>query len=270
MLITGGSGYLGHYLLGKYLGSYCVGRNTYKNSPLLRCDLQNLETLNKLIQRGDLVYHLAANTRIHLLSKNLELAIRDNLVTSINVFRSCLRHENEIVFTSTKSIHDRPLNEYSLSKLMSEEAAKFYAEKGLPVKIVRLASVYGPELPEGKVMSDLAKKILKRNSVPIVNSEREEYFIHAHDVMKGLEIAREADSAKPYELGPFQGIKIIKLARIIANLLERDIEFIPDGKGNNYIAQPCKHLSSLGWEEEITLEEGLREALKNPRWPQKR
>ncbi len=179
-LITGGAGFIGSHLSEALLArgdrvitldNFSTGklenvvhlteRPEYK---LVRGDIMDARLVERLTERCDAIFHLAAAVGVDLIVKNPLQSLITNTRGSEIVLQYAYRYFKKVLITSTSEIYGKntsgPLKEdddrilgsplksrwaYSTSKAVDEILANAYwREKGLPTVIVRLFNTVGP------------------------------------------------------------------------------------------------------------------------------
>lgn len=159
-----------------------------------------------------------------------------------------------------------PLSPYGVSKLAAEEYVRLYATAfGVPGASVRPFSLYGPG-QDKQVVYDLSVKIAKGES-PLRMLGRPDVsrdFIHVADAAAGLiAIARSAPlRGEVYNLASGTETTLGKLVALLLSVAERDtsVEFsghVREGDPVRWCGD-ASAVSSLGFELEVSLDEGLR------------
>lgn len=168
IVVCGAGGYVGRKLvedLVKKGYTNVVGvtrRPTYVPIPGARfvlADLQDVNDARRVVYDADLVYNLAANVGgIGFISENKGECMASAAI-NINLLRTMSPDVKGYFFASSSCVYPslpRPLTEndvfpsflngYGLEKYFSEQTALAFAkEKGIPVRIARLHTVYGPD-----------------------------------------------------------------------------------------------------------------------------
>lgn len=174
-LVTGGAGFIGSHLVERLLkaghevvvvddesstaNSNFNWRSDTKNHKVNICDFNKLEPLFKGV---DLVFHLAARSRIQICVQDPSDAVKNNSLGTVNVLQSArLNGCKRVMFAGTSSCYglsnpiplreDMPndcLNPYSVSKANCEELCKMYTKLfGLETVLFRFFNVYGERQP---------------------------------------------------------------------------------------------------------------------------
>ncbi|MGH8013609.1 MAG: NAD-dependent epimerase/dehydratase family protein, partial [Candidatus Binataceae bacterium] len=178
VLITGGAGFLGSHLSDAFIargdevfvldtGAIAKVRHLLErpNFHYVHDTIFNLELLDGLIAKVDLVYHLAAVVGVeHYVGDPYE-TLNVNVNGTQNVLKAAYKYSKRVVFSSTSEVYGRnpkvPWSEgddrvlgattidrwcYSTSKAVGEHFCFAYHKLGLPVTVVRFFNVYGPRL----------------------------------------------------------------------------------------------------------------------------
>ncbi len=164
-----------------------------------------------------------------------------------------------------------PISDYGRSKLAATEWLKeFYHSKNFPVAILRLSLVYGPGQKLYSLIPRVIASCLKKQDFYIDASgshTRDPLFID--DAVDGFIKASVTKKAKSevINLGLGAEYAILNIANIINDLLGKPIKILiknqPNRAGENdhYWHDIAKAHSILGWEPEVSLEEGLKKSI---------
>lgn len=147
---------------------------------------------------------------------------------------------------------------------------------GLPAIIIRPSNNYGPyQFPE-KLLPLAITNLFQEQKVPVYGTGKNiRDWVYVEDTCRAIELLLLA--GKPgtvYNAGADQGCRNIDLIRLLLRLLGKEedhIEFVPDRPGHDYrYALNSARLKSLGWQPQVTLEEGLIRTIRwyeeNPSW----
>jgi len=184
ILVTGGTGFIGKYLIeklkeeGHEITVYAIDPLEIENVKVIIGDIRdnaNLEEAFKKVQ-PELVFHLAA---IVSYSAPKELMYSVNVEGTRNVVGKCLKYDSKIVFTSSVSVIGRfkdianeetpcrPFTTYGKTKLEAEKIIlNAYKENKLPISIIRPAPAYGEGSPQYRILIPLIAK----GKLPIIGS----------------------------------------------------------------------------------------------------
>jgi len=225
ILITGGAGFIGSYLTETLLNqnsqvvvldNLSTGRYENieqllgnKNFEFVEGDILDANLVDKLVEKVDTVFHLAAAVGVNLIvSKPLE-SLTTNIKGSEIVLDAALRYRKKILITSTSEIYGKnvngPLKEdddrilgsplktrwsYSTAKAVDEMLAYIYwKEKKLPTIIVRLFNTVGPKQSGayGMVLPRFITQALKNEDITVYGTGKQSRcFLHVKDAVDAL------------------------------------------------------------------------------------
>lgn len=203
VLITGGAGFLGSHLSDAFIargdevfvldtGSIAKVRHLLDNPRFhyVHDSVFNLELIDSLVSKVDLIYHLAAVVGVeHYVADPYE-TLNVNVNGTQNVLKAAYKHNKRVVFSSTSEVYGRnpkvPWSEdddrvlgatsidrwcYSTSKAVGEHFCFAYHKLGLPVTIVRYFNVYGPRLDKldvGRLFTIFMGQLLRGADLSVV------------------------------------------------------------------------------------------------------
>jgi len=172
VLITGGAGFVGAHLTHRLVqDGYPVtvidnmtrGRLSNLSDCLHRirvvqADIRDRAALAASMGGVQVVFHLAAQSKVIEASKNIEECIAINVAGTANAVQVAREvGVRRIVFTSSREVYGeparlpvvetaalRPKNPYGMSKVAGEMCCAMAREDGLETTIVRIANAYGP------------------------------------------------------------------------------------------------------------------------------
>ncbi|MBN1912913.1 MAG: GDP-mannose 4,6-dehydratase [Candidatus Omnitrophica bacterium] len=258
-LITGGAGFIGSHLsesllaLGHkvcILDDFSTGRmeniDHLRNNPdfqLVVGSILNQYLLDKLIERSDFIFHLAAAVGVELIVKKPMESLTTNIKGSEMVLEMAHRYHRKVLITSTSEIYGKntngPLKEgddrilgsplksrwsYSTAKAVDEMLAYVYwKEYGLPAIIVRLFNTVGPRQTGayGMVVPRFVEQALKNKPITIYgNGKQSRCFLHVKDAVSALvKLSKEPKSTGDvFNIGSQEEITIEQLAREIIKI----------------------------------------------------
>ncbi len=176
VLVTGGAGFIGRWVVKKLLlaGHQVVAFDDLSNGRLenikefresaaftfIRGNIKDVKALDDLfIERFDLVYHLAASINVQDSIDDPRTTFANDVEGTFNILEYCRREMTKIVFMSTCMVYDRsqeetgiteespvkPASPYAASKLSGEALTlSYYYAYGLPTIVIRPFNTYGP------------------------------------------------------------------------------------------------------------------------------
>src|SRR5689334_16026929 len=165
----------------------------------------------------------------------------------------------------------QPQDAYGWEKLVSERLCTHYREDyGIETRIVRFHNIFGPlgtwDGGREKAPAAMCRKVAvaKLTGNPAVeiwgDGEQTRSFCYIDDCVAGLLRIMRSEHAPPLNLGQDRLISINDLARLVAEIAGIEVELVhvdgPQGvRGRN--SDNSRLRDVLGWEPEVSLEEGL-------------
>ncbi|MCP4361143.1 MAG: NAD-dependent epimerase/dehydratase family protein [Chloroflexi bacterium] len=165
----------------------------------------------------------------------------------------------------------QPQDAYGWEKLVTEQLAKHYHEDyGMDTRTVRFHNIFGPlgswEGGREKVPAAMCRKVAvaKLTGNPEVeiwgDGEQTRSFCHIDDCTTGIYKLMLSDFADPINLGQDRMVTINQLVDIVADaagteVIKKHIDGPQGVRGRNSDNSLLREV--LGWEPEISLEEGL-------------
>lgn len=258
-LITGGAGFIGSHLSEELLGRHdevialddlSTGRYGNIEHLLKKKSFEFVEgtildsiLVDKLIEKVDVVFHLAAAVGVELIvNKPLE-SLTTNIKGSEIVLDAALRYRKKILITSTSEIYGKNTNgpfkedddrilgsplksrwSYSTAKAVDEILAYIYwKEKKLPSIIVRLFNTVGPRQSGmyGMVIPRFVSQALKNQDITVYGTGKQSRcFLHVRDTVLALiALANESKAVgEVFNVGSQEEITIEMLAKEVIRL----------------------------------------------------
>lgn len=259
VLITGGAGFIGSHLAEELLraghdvtalDNLSTGRlenvshlESNPNFHLVVGDILNEALVDKLVERADWVFHLAAAVGVELIVKDPIGVLTTNVKGSEVVIEAAYRYRRKILVASTSEIYGKnskgPLKEdddrilgsttksrwsYSTSKAVDEILAyTYWKEKKLPAIIVRLFNTVGPRQTGhyGMVIPRFVEQALKGKDITVYGTgEQTRCFGYVGDIVKALAKLMNCPEAvgQVFNLGGQEEVSIRALAERVIKM----------------------------------------------------
>ena len=301
ILITGGTGFVGHYLTAYLrqkeptvrliLTSQAPETSTDSQITIEMVDLTKSQAVDDLIKKyqPEQIYHLASIAHVAsgfsdprgLLQNNFTLTL--NLLEAVRQFSPTTR----ILLVSSADLYDhddpapidekrlvRPLNPYAVSKATQDMLGQAYAASfGLPIIIVRPFNHIGPGQRRGFVVADFASKLAgaeldaSKRRISVGNLEAERDFTDVRDMVSAYYLLmNQGKIGEIYNAGSGRAVKISDLLQQMIALVNVPIEVVIDQEKFRPVDYPqvlanASKLQSLGWRPQIPLAQTLAEII---------
>lgn len=284
IVITGGRGFIGNYVVGHFKNKhdlYILGRDNSSSNQFdpgisyYKTDysFRSLDNIFKIIE-PDSVIHLAAlrpseNLNIYEYLLNLEI--------STVLFEVCLKHQVcNIINISSKSVYshkDRipwkedtdtnPANGYGLSKKLVENSAEFFNFKGLNVKTLRIAQVIGYGERQGYVLHTFLSNAINHKPLYVYGKGRgRRHYIYVKDVVTAIEKSlNNSNAAGIFNIGMEKNYSFLQLAKTINKVFQNraGIKLIEDQPADERVRlmSITKAEKELNWKPSFDLEDAF-------------
>jgi UDP-glucose 4-epimerase len=206
----------------------------------------------------DLVYHLAALSRIQPSFENPSETFRVNTSGVERVCNWALENDVKMVYSGSSSRwHDPYQSPYAMTKKLGEDVCKMYRKVyDLDVEIVRFYNVYGPhEITDGKWAAVIGKwrgQAEKGEKITIVgDGEQRRDFTHVDDIIEGLLAIgfKDIHHEDGWELGTGKNYSLNEVYDMFYEKFGCGREYVPEQKGNyrETLRENDDMLDRIGW-----------------------
>ncbi|MBN1932116.1 MAG: GDP-mannose 4,6-dehydratase [Desulfobacterales bacterium] len=274
VLITGGAGFIGSHLAEAYLekgyrvyiiddlSTGCMDNIRYlqedvhfKNRLFVYIDtILNEKLLQKLTQKCDYVFHLAAAVGVRYILENPLESIKINIQGTEKVLEFSEKFRKKVLITSSSEVYGKHLHaplvetdniiygpstksrwSYATSKLIDEfTALAYFRTKGLKVVITRLFNTVGPRQTGayGMVLPRFVTQALNNDPLTVYGDGKQtRTFTYVKDIVHALMALIENDNAvgEVFNIGGIEEIAILDLAKKIIKITDSQsaIQLIP-------------------------------------------
>lgn len=270
ILVTGATGFVGRYLV-KALAArgHVVRSHSSRDGDIANCRLP--------IDGVDHVFHLAAKTFVPESWNSPQSFYSVNVMGTVNVLEHC-RH-NRIPVTLLSSYvygqpqrlpisEDHPLcatNPYGHSKLMAEEAGRFYEKDfGIRVVIVRPFNIYGPGQSPAFLIPTMVEQAMDASASEIRLKElrpRRDY-VYIDDAIELLLLTLGKNVKGVYNLGCGESVSVAELAELVRRTVGTEKPVVSDEQPRpqelmDVRADVSRAASELGWRPTTSLSVGI-------------
>ena len=298
--VIGGAGFIGSNLVDELLrqgfevtvlDNFSEGKREnlveHPNLEIVRGDIRDFNTVRRVVDHKDWVFHLAAMSRIQPSITEPRLAIDQNILGTFNVLQASKEGGvKRVVYSASSSpyglLNSIPnvetqkedcLNFYSLTKMVGEKMCDIFTNLyGLSTCSLRYFNVYGPKHQEegdyATVIAIFMRQLRHGKPMTVVGTgEKRRDFTFVTDVVRANMIAAmNRDATGLFNIGTGVNHSINEVAYLCARTFHGDdvgspnVEFIPDrpAEAQVTLANINKARDVLGWVPEVPFEEGLK------------
>jgi len=307
VLVTGADGFIGSHLVEQLVreGSNVralVHYNSFAKSgwldhicpkikaeiEIIRADIRDPFSIDSAVTNCSSIMHLAALIAIPYSYKAPESYVSTNIVGTLNLLQSGLRHNIEhFVHTSTSEVYGtakyvpicekhplQPQSPYSASKIAADSLAQsFFYSYDLPVTVIRPFNTYGPRQSTRAVIPTVISQIAAGSEeIKLGATSPTRDFNYIDDTVSGFVASFNNPSVvgEVINIGSNFEISINDVVLMIADLMGVKIKIIseasrlrpPKSEVERLLANNTKAKELLLWSPVYDGDTGLRSGLK--------
>ena len=255
-LITGGCGFIGSHLAESLLnGGWRVevvddlSTGTILNVEHLAAhprfsyvidSVRNAARMTELIDKADVIYHLAAAVGVRLIVSEPVRTIETNIRGTEVVLEQAARKGKKVLIASSSEVYGKSSKAsfgesddmvfgpttanrwcYACSKAIDEFLAlAYHKQKQLPVVIARFFNTVGPRQSGeyGMVIPRFVRQALRNESITVYgDGSMVRSFCHVRDTVRAITALMDSEAAagQVVNVGADQSISILDLARLV-------------------------------------------------------
>lgn len=275
VLVTGASGFVGRHLVrvlrerGKRVIAYSSIDGDLSQSPP---DVTGVRH----------VFHLAARTFVPDSWNDPRSFYQVNVLGTVNVLEFCRREGSSLTLLSSyvygqprhlPITEDHPLhafNPYGHSKILAEQAVRFYGEAfQVPVTIVRAFNLYGPGQADHFLIPSIIRQALAAESdaIKVEDADPKRDYIFISDLIALLVALHEKGAAGIYNAGSGVSSSVQQVADLAIRIAGVEKRVLSRGRRRqdevmDMWADISRARAEVDWSPKITLEEGLRRTME--------
>jgi nucleoside-diphosphate-sugar epimerase len=273
VLMTGGSGFVGRRLASAMRArGWDVATPSRQDWDLTRGELPDVA--------ADHVVHLAARTFVPDSWKQPRDFYEANVLGTVTVLEYCRRNEASLTLVSSYVYgrpeklpisEDHPLspfNPYSHSKILAEEAARFYGSSfRIPVSIVRPFNLYGPGQAGHFLIPTLLRQALSREeTITVADTRPKRDYLFVDDFVDLLVEVAVGGGDGVFNAGSGYSVGIAELVEIINRLLPSPKELVSRQESRpeeilDVAADIGKARRAFRWAPRTSLQQGIEKTL---------
>jgi UDP-glucose 4-epimerase len=308
-LVTGGAGFIGSHLVEallargdrvRVLDNLSSGRLENLSAVInqiefIEGDVRDEVIVQKATAGVEFVFHLAAMVSV---PKSMVEPMEAELVNAVGTLKllqaakaagvhrlvlssTCAVYGDEPTLPKTETMPPQPKSPYAISKLAAENYCQVFNESfGLKTVVLRYFNVFGPRQdpssPYSGVISIFVDK-MSQGLAPTIfgDGQQTRDFVFVGDAVRANLLAAEVDQAagQVFNIGSGQQTSISQLFDHLRRILNRDLSphYGPPRPGDivHSCSDPGRARTILGWQSQVSLEEGLRQLVGSVTNPQK-
>ncbi|MBU0661407.1 dTDP-glucose 4,6-dehydratase [Patescibacteria group bacterium] len=239
-----------------------------------------------LVKDVDAIVHFAAETHVDRSIMEPAIFLNTNVLGTQVLLDAAKEYDKRFHHVSTDEVfgalgqNDAPFNEdtpydprspYSAAKAASDHLVRaYYHTYGVQITISNCSNNYGPYMFPEKVLPLFITRLMADKTVPVYGDGLQvRDWIHVTDHNRGVDmILRKGRIGETYCLGGKDAeINNLNLTKLLLKIMGKDeshIEFVKDRAGHDfrYAVDYSKAQKELGWEPQVSLEEGLTDMVE--------
>lgn len=301
ILISGATGFIGSHLTRRLIKEgYNVAIIKRRNSNIWRIkdlidkivsydtDLQDTDEVIKVVIdfQPTIIFHLAAYYAVDHEPEEISSMIETNVLGTINLLEAAKEAKIELfVNTSSCFVYEqnaekikedanlKPLNLYALTKIHTEQACSFYAEK-YRIKTItfRLFPPYGPADHERRLIPYVIKSFYQGKPLKLTSGMQKWDFTYVDDIVDAyvrlLSASNLPDGHDIFNIGTGKAASIREVVLWIKELMgityEPEWGALPHRQNEVWFicAEISKAKAFLNWQPSKILKEGIGSTVK--------
>jgi len=292
VIITGGAGFVGRYLVEALVGkeevavfdNFSSGRREFLEEldiKIIEGDIRNFEEVKNACREVDVVYHFAADPDVRRSLREPLENFRIDVLGTLNILESSrLNNVPHVIFASSSVVYGNariptpenapivPISNYGAAKAASEHYIGTYSQLyGIKATVLRYANIIGPRLTHGVVYDFYRKLETNPKELEIFgDGNQEKSYLHVNDAVDATLFAVQETKKEfdVFNVGSEEQITVKRIADLIVSTL--GLENVQYRYSGSKIGWPgdvpimllsIDKLKSLGWKPRFGIEESI-------------
>lgn len=256
-----------------------AGRDRFHFERLDICDREALDRLWRAQGPFDAVVNLAARAGVRPSVEDPWVYVDTNMTGTLNLLELCRnKGVKKFVLASTSSLYggnnpqpytedqdtSRPLSPYAASKKGAEALCYTYHYlHGIDVTVFRYFTVYGPAGRPDMSLFRFCRWISEGETVEVFgDGHQSRDFTYVDDIARGTVLGLKPLGYEIINLGSDQPAELLRVVELLEAATERtaNVSYAPAHAADVRAtwANVAKARELLGWQSQVTLEEGVR------------
>ncbi|MDH5532973.1 MAG: NAD-dependent epimerase/dehydratase family protein [Candidatus Pacebacteria bacterium] len=293
IIVTGGSGFLGHHLLRALDKAGYQAKNIdlreNKEFETVIADVRDTEKMLEEVKDADMVFHLASLIEAGESVEKPQKYIDYNIDGTLSVLEAMKANGiKTFIFSSSAAVYGEPIrvpikeddrtmpvNPYGMTKLAMEALLSSYVgAHGFTGIALRYFNLYGPgehHEPETHAMPRFIKQIYDDKEVTVWGSgEHKRDYVHVTDIvdahLKAIKLAeREPEKYHYMNLSAEDPASVLDIVSAVEKAMNKkaNVKHFDPRPGDPLLlyADATKAKETLSWEAKISLEDGIKEVV---------
>lgn len=285
ILVTGGNGYLGGFLVKALLKEgakvFILSDNCESSDIEYQVDITNFEEVTKTVQeiQPDIIYHLAANLNRSRDFSAYEDVINVNVTGTYHLLKSIKNKDCHFIFTSTSEIYGnnaspfhenqipQPVSPYSLSKINAEYLIETFCKNyNKNYTNLRIFNFFGEGMSERFFIPQMLASLQKGKDFLMTKGEQKRDFLYIKDVIQALLLTAKNKKAygETFNVCSGQGVQLKVLAQEVQKHTTSSAKIVlgalpyRENEVWEMIGDGSKIKDRLGFTPNYTIEEGIK------------
>ncbi len=290
IIVTGSAGFIGSHIAAKYraLGHDVIDIDLRAKKARNICDEEAMRRLF-LREKPDIVSHHAGVIEVVKSIENPRATFEANVLGTINLLQAAGKAGTvkRFIFPSSYTVYGEPaklpvdettaiapISPYGLSKVMAEEAIRFYGKLyGFAHMIFRYPNIYGPGQDGNGAVGAIAifAERMRQGKAPVIfgDGSKTRDYVHIDDIVRLNALALRAKASGTFCIGTAREVSD---ERVFAEV-KKHMEF-PEtptymahryGEVRNISVSGKEAEAALGFKPRISFETGVRNYLRGTR-----
>lgn len=280
ILVTGASGFLGRHLVAALQKQgFIVRQHSSADGDIARCTLP-MEGVGR-------VFHLAGKSFVPDSWRSPQAFYETNVMGTVNVLEHCRQHQaaltliSSYVYGQPKRLpisEEHPIaaaNPYAHTKILAEEAARFYAERfGVALVIVRPFNIYGPGQSGPFLIPSIVRQALDPDvkEIRLQDLRPRRDYIYVADAVDLLTATLRPGVRGVFNLGSGNSASVGEVAELVNYAVGTDKPVVSaeeqrPGEIMDVVADISRAAAELDWRPRTSLAEGLAAVVAAQRAP---